>query len=318
MKLAKIISSALVLTVILSAFTVIPAMASEVPADKYTYTVSDKTGVQSEKLDIEESDGSKAFLEALAKENNEIVLVKDGAEIKFTPKQDMSASIRYYTIDGEYGGNLFWTIDGQEKENVEVGKTASAKLMKRYGGYTCDLYYVFSFGDANNATTTIYKVTDGAAAPAAEPAPAATPAKSVTAAASASKVLVNGKQVSFEAYNIGGSNYFKLRDIAMAVNGTAKNFEVGWDKENNAIKLIPGTAYTTAGGELVVSANPAAKQAALSTAKVYLNDSEVQLTAYNIGGNNYFKLRDVGQALGMTITWDAQTSTIGIDTSSQN
>lgn len=322
MKTTKTIS-VLILTVIVLVFTSIPVMAAEVPADKYIYTLSEKTGTQSEKVNLEDSDANQAFKDILAAEGNEVVLVKDGAEIKFTPKEKMSAAVRYYTVDGDYAGNLFWTIDGSEKAVTEIdaNKTAATKLFKRYGGYTCDLYYVLSIGDAGNTTRIIYKVGEGTAAPAtSEPVvkpaeSAANPAKTVTAASTASKVLVDGKQVSFEAYNISDNNYFKLRDIAMAVNGTAKNFEVSWDSGKNAISLTPGKAYTVAGGELAVSAKPTAKQATLSTAKVYLDGKEIQLTAYTIGGNNYFKLRDIGQALGILITWDSATNTIGIDSS---
>lgn len=334
MKSAKTISLVLMLTVIMLAFTTISAMASEVPADKYSYTLSDKVGTQSEKIDLEEYDDNQEFINILAEKGNEIVLVKDGAEIKFTPKEKMSAAVRYYAVDGSYAGNLFWTINGSEAEEVEANKTATVKLHKRYGGYDCDLYYIFSFGDADNITRIIYKVADGATAPASEPAvqpsepavqpsepavkpsePAVKPAETVEAAATASKVLVDGKQVSFEAYNINSNNYFKLRDIAMAVNGTTKNFDIGWDSKNNAIMMTSDKAYTVAGGELVVSANPTAKQATLSTSKVYLDGQEVEFTAYTIGGNNYFKLRDIGEALGIVITWDSETNTIGIDTS---
>jgi len=322
MRSTKKISSALILSVIMTVFIAIPAMASEVPADKYTYTLSDKVGTQSEKIELEEYDDNQGFRDILAAEGNEIVLVKDGAEIKFTPNEKISAGVRYYTDDGSYAGNLFWTINGSEATEVEANKTATVKLYERYGGYNCDLYYVLSISDSGNTTQIIYKVTDGTAVPVSEPSekpsePAVKPPETVTAAATASKVLVDGKQVSFEAYNINSSNYFKLRDIAMVVNGTAKNFEVGWDSENNAIKLTSGKAYTVAGGELVVSANPEAKQATLSTSRVYLDDEEIQLTAYTIEGNNYFKLRDIGQALGIVITWDPETSTIGIDTSGE-
>lgn len=323
MRIAKTVSTALILSVIMLLFTAIPAMASEVPADKYTYTLSGETGTQSEKIQLEEYDDNQEFRDILAENGNQVVLVKDGAEIKFTPKTKMSAGVGYYTDDGAYAGNLLWTIDGSEADgtkDIEANKTASVKLYKRYGGYTCDLYYILSFSDAGNTTKIIYKVTDGTAAPASEPAaapsePAGEPSKTVTAAATASKVLVDGKEVSFEAYNIKDSNYFKLRDIAMAVNGSPKNFEVGWDSENNAISLTSDKAYTVAGGELAVSANPAAKQATLSTSKVYLDGEEIQLTAYKIGGNNFFKLHDIGEALGIVITWDAETKTIGIDTS---
>jgi len=136
----------------------------------------------------------------------------------------------------------------------------------------------------------------------------------LSAEPTSSKVMINGKTVDFEAYNINGNNYFKLRDIAKAITGSEKNFEVGWDEAKNAISLTSGKAYTSAGGELVVSVNPTAKEASLSTSKIYLDGKEVQLTAYTIGGNNYFKLRDIAKAINFAVTWNEETNTIGIDT----
>ena len=40
----------------------------------------------------------------------------------------------------------------------------------------------------------------------------------------------------------------------------------------------------------------------------------IELTAYTINGNNYFKLRDLCNAFNVGVTWDSQTNTIGIDT----
>ena len=54
--------------------------------------------------------------------------------------------------------------------------------------------------------------------------------QTVTAKPTASKVLVNGKEVAFDAYNISDNNYFKLRDIALQISGTEKQFEVQWDE----------------------------------------------------------------------------------------
>ena len=50
-----------------------------------------------------------------------------------------------------------------------------------------------------------------------------------TANPTASTVLVDGENVAFDAYNIADNNYFKLRDLAFTLSGTAKQFEVGWD-----------------------------------------------------------------------------------------
>lgn len=133
------------------------------------------------------------------------------------------------------------------------------------------------------------------------------------ASPTAANVLVNGEKKSFDAYNIDGSNYFKLRDLAYVLSGTEKQFEVGWDGVANAISLTTGSAYTAVGGEM--SAGSTKLQNAIpSTSEVQLDGAEITLTAYNIGGNNYFKLRDIGQTLDFGIGWDSATSTITIDT----
>jgi hypothetical protein len=126
--------------------------------------------------------------------------------------------------------------------------------------------------------------------------------------------MVNGKSISFEAYNIGGNNYFKLRDLAAAVNGSDKQFSVGWDGSKNAISLGSGQIYTSVGGELAASANSSKKDAAPTDSKIYLDGKDLQLTAYNIGGNNYYKLRDIAKAFNIGVTWDGKTNTVGIDT----
>jgi hypothetical protein len=138
----------------------------------------------------------------------------------------------------------------------------------------------------------------------------------VEAKPTASKVLVNGEEVSFQAFNISNNNYFKLRDLAMIANGTEKSFEVSWDGLNNAISLESGKAYTAVGGELVVPNDPTSMEATPTVSKIYLNGNEVEFTAYNINGNNYFKLRDVAKAINFGVTWDGSTYMIGVSTSS--
>ncbi|MDR1328056.1 MAG: hypothetical protein LBK23_00440, partial [Oscillospiraceae bacterium] len=82
----------------------------------------------------------------------------------------------------------------------------------------------------------------GTAAFAAEPQTKALPTSSA--------VLVNGRTVTFDAYNIAGNNFFKLRDLAHTLNGTAKQFEVGYNETTKAIALTSGKPYTPAGGEM--------------------------------------------------------------------
>ena len=136
-----------------------------------------------------------------------------------------------------------------------------------------------------------------------------------TAQPSSSTVLVNGKSVTFQAYTIDDNNYFKLRDLATALNGTGKQFGVGWDGINNAIAITSNTPYTPVGGELNISEKTSNSSATLSSAQIYVDGKIASLTAYTIDGNNYFKLRDIGQTLNFGVTWAGSTNTINIDTS---
>jgi hypothetical protein len=136
---------------------------------------------------------------------------------------------------------------------------------------------------------------------------------SITAKPTSSPVLVNGTQTSFDAYNIADNNYFKLRDLAFVLSGTPKQFEVGYDNATKAITLTSGQSYTAEGGEMEGS-GAGNKAATPTSSKIYLDGAEISLTAYNIGGYNYFKLRDIGQAFDFGVDWDGASQTIAIDT----
>jgi len=129
----------------------------------------------------------------------------------------------------------------------------------------------------------------------------------------ASTVLINGIDIAFDAYNINGNNYFKLRDLAYILNGTAKQFEIVYDEKINVISLISGYSYTAVGGEMASKGNSDNIPVPTIT-KIYLDGKEVIFTAYNIDGNNYFKLRDIGQAFNFGIEWDGLNSIIMINT----
>lgn len=134
----------------------------------------------------------------------------------------------------------------------------------------------------------------------------------VSAVPTASRVLVNGTEKAFEAYNIQDNNYFKLRDIAYVLNGTAAAFSVGWDGTANAVSLDTSGEYAPTGNEMKVSGSTAAKAAVVSNSAILIDGAKAALKAYNIDGNNYFKLRDLGTALGFDVGWDNASQTISI------
>ncbi|WP_317855611.1 stalk domain-containing protein [Chakrabartyella piscis] len=138
-------------------------------------------------------------------------------------------------------------------------------------------------------------------------------AASTTATPSNASMTIDGADITIGAYNIDGYTYYKLRDIAAALDGTDANFAVGYDSTAKSISLTSATAYTATGSELgeLPTENASAE---ISTQSILLDGAETSLQAYNIGGYNYFKLQDLGTALGFGVHWDADTRTIDLST----
>jgi len=127
-------------------------------------------------------------------------------------------------------------------------------------------------------------------------------------------VYVNGVQQSFNAYNIDGSNYFKLRDIAYVLNNTESKFSVSYDSALQAIAVLTKTPYSSVGGEMTLGADESST--AIASGQSFSVDGKtISLTAYNIGGSNYFKLRDLGSAIGFTVDYSSTASAIIIKSS---
>jgi len=146
--------------------------------------------------------------------------------------------------------------------------------------------------------------------------PASQAFAALSATPTSSTVLVDGKSKTFDSYNINGFNYFKLRDIAYVLNGSAKQFAIDWDAANNAMTLKPGSAYAVIGDEMA-SKGTSTKSATLSNQKVLVDGvvlaSKTPMEAYNIDGYNYFKLRDIGVIMDIGIGWDNAKNIISID-----
>ena len=139
-------------------------------------------------------------------------------------------------------------------------------------------------------------------------------AAGVTATPNDASVAVDGKGIAIGAYNIGGYNYFKLRDVAAALNGTGSNFAVGYDAAAQSIALSSKTAYSATGNELKDTAPTAKKTATVSNQKIILDGKEVSMQAYLIDGYNYFQLRELGKNLGFEVAWDNTAKAINMVT----
>lgn len=152
-----------------------------------------------------------------------------------------------------------------------------------------------------------YTITPNASANTAATLPQST---SVKIQPSTHVVTVDGERVDPQGYNINGYNFYKLRDIAYILNGTDSQFNVTWDGANNRIVLTDDAAYQEVGGEMTSSVSAEIKNVSESDSTIVLDGKTLSLTGYRINGNNYYKIRDVGSALGFSVDFDPETEIV--------
>lgn len=137
-----------------------------------------------------------------------------------------------------------------------------------------------------------------------------------TATPGSAMFKVNRIRLLFEAYNIDGYNYVKLRDIAFATKGTQKQFDVHWDEARRTISINRGGSYTRIGGELDSLGDGTVKPCQSATITLLIDGRTANLSAYTINGNNYFKLRDLASIFDFGVAWDDVSNTVNISTDS--
>ncbi len=143
-----------------------------------------------------------------------------------------------------------------------------------------------------------------------------------TAYAASQTVSIDGRPVTFQMYALRnasgfGTNYVKLRDLAYALNGTSAQFAVEYD---GSIRVVPGRAYTPAGGEMTTPFTGDRIYTG-GTTGLKVTGEAVDLTAFTLlddqgGGYTYFKLRDLGAILGFGVGWDDAAKQVTLDTGS--
>lgn len=123
-------------------------------------------------------------------------------------------------------------------------------------------------------------------------------------------IVTTEKDVTFFCYALKDpdtgylTNYAKLRDVAYALSGSIKGFNVTW---NGSIVLESG-AYLPNDSEMVQ--NFAGEQPyvrsdiAITMNGLQANVDAFRLTDYSGGGYTYIKLRDIGSLVGFDVSWE--------------
>jgi len=132
---------------------------------------------------------------------------------------------------------------------------------------------------------------------------------------------INGKLVKFQCYylkdeNGNGTTYYKIRDLAHVLNGTSAQFDVGWD---GSVTLTTGTAYTSTNGTEMDAPFSGDKTYEPNASATKIDGVVTDIGSFTLKddanrGYTYYKLRDLGDALGFTVDWDADRAIATVKT----
>jgi hypothetical protein len=109
-----------------------------------------------------------------------------------------------------------------------------------------------------------------------------------------------GKSISLWAYEIGGYPYFKLRDLAIALN--------------NDVDGVKGDAYTPVGGELSKPDRTGDAEARYTDYSIRNINGWGNILAYLVDDSHYVKLSDLAAVLKAASSYDKEKHTAEIDT----
>ena len=134
-------------------------------------------------------------------------------------------------------------------------------------------------------------------------------AKEMKAVKSSQKITLDKEVVEVAAYNIAGSNYLKLRDVAAIMTGKKKQFNIDYNAERKLIVVETGKPYTKLESDLKPIKEASAK-AILSEKAIILNGDDEDIDTAFINETNYVKLRDIAKIANFYVGYDEPTQTV--------
>lgn len=130
---------------------------------------------------------------------------------------------------------------------------------------------------------------------------------------------INKRSVSLGGYLIDNEHYYKLRDLASALEGTPSAFKVDYDSATHTI-ILTGTpeksddsatsATSEAPAEPSLSNSKVLRSAEKQTAQVTLDGQPIELRAWAVDDLTYINLRDLAANLHYLVNWQPDPPTI--------
>lgn len=140
----------------------------------------------------------------------------------------------------------------------------------------------------------------------------------VTASPCKTKVTVNKKAKTFEAYTINGEDYYKLIDLAYVFKKTRCEFGFWEDELQDAVIInrdSDASIYIDSFKTAMAKGDGKKKSAKLVELNVYFNKILYHPTVYKIDKTDYYKLTEIMDLLNCGVIKNKKTGAVNFDTS---
>lgn len=128
------------------------------------------------------------------------------------------------------------------------------------------------------------------------------------------RINIDGTESEVYACNIDGYNYFRLRDVSDMLKDSDSRFLVEWRAEDGSVRIFRGKTPEDEAGGVQDAFMPAVGVVLEGDGAIYADNVLKTAQSYNIGGYNYYKLRDLADIAGFEAGWDAQMGVTVINT----
>lgn len=127
-------------------------------------------------------------------------------------------------------------------------------------------------------------------------------------------IFFNKKDITreFNGYNINDYNYFRLRDLENILANSSKPINVSYSRKGDKGEVKIKRGLPLKQNKIKITEKIQAKDVLDGDSKVFFEDKLVNIKAYKIKDQNYYKLRDLCSNLGLDVEYNQATNSVGL------
>ena len=115
-------------------------------------------------------------------------------------------------------------------------------------------------------------------------------------------VMIDTRFVTFQTFRIGAGVFFRIEDLAYALNGTEAQFNFDW--YGNVINIASNEDYIANGTEMAIFGSSDLVSVRPARVEIYLDGERIHPMSFIINESTMFMLNDFGPAIGLGVEVD--------------